>query len=136
MLLLGRLVLHVDLVLPFGFRSSGAIFNEFASLVRWIIINHYHIPDIVNYSDDFFAVLGKELNSAHTQLKTITQAFRDMNIPLDEDKIEGPTLALIYLGIKINSRHMTIEVPPEKMAEAISKLHKWKKRRTYTKRQL
>ena len=50
---------YVDLVLPFGLRSSGAIFNLFASLVKWILINHYNITDIVNYSDDFLKVCGK-----------------------------------------------------------------------------
>ena len=127
---------YVDLVLPFGLRSSGAIFNKFALLVRWIIINHYSITDIVNYSDDFFAVLAKEMGIARSQLAIIIQAFNDMKIPLAEDKIEGPDTSLIYLGIIINSLLMTIEVPKEKLSEATAKLYDWNTRRTCTKRQL
>ena len=127
---------YVDLVLPFGLRSSGAIFTQFASLVRWIIQNHYHIRDIVNYSDDFLAVLSKELGIAHSQLRTIIRAFQDMQIPLAEDKIEGPSTSLIYLGIIINSHLMTIEIPLEKLLEATANLHNWINRRTCTKRQL
>ena len=127
---------YVDLVLPFGLRSSGAIFNQFASLVRWIIETHYKIRDIVNYSDDFFAVLSKEMTIARTQLAQIIKAFNDMGIPLAEDKIEGPSLILIYLGIIINSLDMTIEVPDEKLTEAMANLTKWKNQRTCTKRQL
>ena len=81
---------YVDLVLPFGMRSSGAIFNQFASLVRWILTNHYHIPRIINYSDDFFAVLSKIFDIAKSELSTIIQAFKDLGIPLAEGKIEGP----------------------------------------------
>ena len=73
---------------------------------------------------------------AKTQLLTIIQAFRDLKIPLAEDKIEGPCLSLIYLGIMINSHRMTIEVPPEKFSEAMANLDKWHNRRTCTKRQL
>ena len=127
---------YVDLVLPFGLRSSGAIFNQFASLVRWIIQNHYHISSIVNYSDDFFAVLSKDFGLARSQLDTIILAFQDMQIPLADDKIEGPATSLVYLGIVINSISMTIEIPHEKLSEATANLHKWNDRRTCTKRQL
>ena len=127
---------YVDLVLPFGLRSSGAIFNHFASLVKWIIIHHYHINTILNYSDDFFGVLSTDILLAQTQLKTILQAFHDLQIPLAEDKIEGPVLSLIYLGIGINSTNMTIEVPHEKMDNAMALLLGWNNRRTCTKRQL
>ena len=123
-------------MLPFGLRSSGAIFNHFAGLVRWILIHHYHIINIVNYSDDFFAVLSKELNLAKSQLAIIIQAFNDLRIPLATDKIEGPVTSLIYLGIIINSLFMTIEVPEEKLTEATAKLYKWNDRRICTKREL
>ena len=127
---------YVDLVLPFGMRSSGAIFNQFASLVRWILTNQYHIPRIINYSDDFFAVLSKTFNIAKSELDTIIRAFKDLGIPLAEGKIEGPVTLLIYLGIIINSRHMTIEVPPKKLAAALDSLRQWARRRTCTKREL
>ena len=127
---------YVDLVLPFGLRSSGAIFNKFASLVRWIIIHHYQHSDIVNYSDDFFAVLDTQMAHAIAQLDNIIQAFQDLNIPLAEDKIEGPSTLLTYLGIVINSLRMTIEVPDEKLLETTISLNKWYKRRTCTKREL
>ena len=127
---------YVDLVLPFGMRSSGAIFNQFASLIRWIIINHYKIPRIINYSDDFFAVLAKDMKMASAQLRTIIQAFKDLGVPLASEKIEGPVTLLVYLGIVINSLNMTIEVPEDKLLAAMASLTKWVRRRTCTKRQL
>ena len=73
---------------------------------------------------------------AIAQLDNIIQAFQDLNIPLAEDKIEGPSTLLTYLGIVINSLRMTIEVPNEKLVETIHSLNKWYKRRTCTKREL
>ena len=127
---------YVDLVLPFGLRSSGAMFNKFASIILWVIKTHYHIYDIINYSDDFFAVLSKQMPIANNQLSKIIRAFQDLDLPLAEEKIEGPCTLLIYLGIVINSIPMTIEVPNEKLSSTMIALQKWKQRRTCTKRQL
>ena len=127
---------YVDLVLPFGLRSSGSIFNQFARLVRWIIQHHYHIPNIINYSDDFFAALSKNMTIAKQQLGTIISAFQDLAIPLATEKIEGPSLCIIFLGIIINSLLMTIEITEERYDDSLSLLNTWKLRRTCTKRQL
>ena len=127
---------YVDLVLPFGLRSSGSIFNQFAGLVKWILINHYKITDIVNYSDDFFKVCCKILLFAQSELQQVINAFHDLGIPLAEDKIEGPVLKLIFLGITINSRDMTIEVPQEKYIDSMDLLRRWQGKRTCTKREL
>jgi hypothetical protein len=127
---------YVDLVLPFGLRSSGSIFNQFAKLIRWIIQQHYNISDIINYSDDFFAVLSKHMSIAQQQLHTIISAFHDLGIPLAEEKIEGPSTSIIYLGITINSADMTIEITDERYHDTMTILNNWNHRRTCTKRQL
>lgn len=127
---------YVDLVLPFGLRSSGAIFNIFAKLVKWIIKHHYGIKNIINYSDDFFAVLGKIQAIARKKLDIIIRAFKDLDIPLAVEKIEGPATFMIFLGIGINSLLMTIEVTDDKYYDTIDLLLNWNDRRTCTKRQL
>ena len=94
---------YVDLVLPFGLRSSPAIFCHFADLIRWILDYCYKIPMVINYSDDFFQVSGLDFIKAKQELNTICQAFHDMDIPLALDKVFGPCHRLPYLGIVIDS---------------------------------
>ena len=48
-----RSMYHVDLALPFGLRSAQYIFNSVADLVEWILLNNYHIPDLLHYLDDY-----------------------------------------------------------------------------------
>ena len=127
---------YVDTVLPFGLRSSAGIFNQFARLVRWILQTHYHVDLVTNYSDDFFFVLSSDMTRAKEQLATIIQAFADLGIPLADDKVEGPALCLIYLGILINAEDMTMEVTPERLSNIISELKAWVYIGTCTKRQL
>ena len=55
---------YVDLVLPFGLRSSPAIFCQFADLVRWVLDVCYNVPMVINYSDDFLQVSGQDFTTA------------------------------------------------------------------------
>lgn len=48
-----RSMFYVDLALPFGLRSAPYIFNSVADLVEWILLNNYHLPDLLHYLDDF-----------------------------------------------------------------------------------
>ena len=127
---------YYDMVLPFGLRSSASIFNKFADLVRWIIINKYNSENVVNYSDDYLLVCSKILITAHQQLNVVIGAFHDLDIPLAEEKIMGPVHKLPYLGITLNSKDMTMEVTPERYAETMSLLPFWLARRTSTKTEL
>ena len=127
---------YVDLVLPFGMRSSAAIFSKFASLIRWIIKNKYGIDAIINYSDDFFLVSCPIMSVASRELTTVINAFNDMGIPLAPGKIEGPSTSLIYLGILINSILMLMQVPHEKFVDIMDILNNWGRRTTCTKREL
>ena len=79
-------------------------------------------------------MLAKELPIAQEQLAVILQL--DLEIPLADDKVEGPVLALVYLGIPINSMEMSVEVPNEKLTATMFLLTAWGSRRTCTKRQL
>ena len=127
----------VDLVLPFGLRSSPAIFCQFADLVRWVLDVCYKVPLVINYSDDFLQVSGHDQGVAQQELDTIKRAFGDMGIPLaGPEKIIGPCHRLPYLGIIIDSLSMTMEVTEEKYQECMSTLPKWLNKAKCTQTQL
>ena len=127
---------YVDMVLPFGLRSSASIFNRFADLVRWIIINKYDTENLVNYSDDYLLICSKIFRLAKQQLSVVLTAFHDLGIPLALDKIIGPVYILPYLGITLNSLDMTMEVTPERYCDTMNMLPSWLSRRTSTKTEL
>ena len=127
---------YVDLVLPFGLRSSPAIFCRFADLVKWVIINYYGIPMVINYSDDFFKVSCQDYDIAKDELRRICQAFKELGIPLALEKIFGPLHRIIYLGIIIDSIAMTMEVTEERYLAIMASFPKWLKRNKCTKTKL
>ena len=126
----------VDTVLPFGLRSSPAIFNQFADLVGWVIKTKYGIVTIIHYADDFFLVSGQNQNIAQQQLHTVCQAFQEMDIPLATEKIIGPVKKITYLGIEINSEDFTIEITEERYKEIMATLQQWLHKKSCTKQEL
>ena len=51
-----RDLFYVDLVLPFGSRSSPFIFNSVAEAVEWILANNYAICPLFHYLEDFWCL--------------------------------------------------------------------------------
>uniref|UniRef100_A0A7M5VDL9 Reverse transcriptase domain-containing protein n=1 Tax=Clytia hemisphaerica TaxID=252671 RepID=A0A7M5VDL9_9CNID len=88
----------VDTRLPFGLRSSPAIFNSFADAVHWILQNKYKLQDSTHYSDDFLFVYEPSLQKARLEVQTVLSAFQHLGIPTADDKTEGPACRLTYLG--------------------------------------
>ena len=126
----------VDTRLPFGLRSSPAIFNRFADAICWIIQHIYNIINLIHYSDDFFLVSPPFKKTALHEITTVKSAFQYLGVPLAEDKLEGPTTSITYLGIQIDSTEFTISIPNEKFHELMELLPSWYNRQKCTKKEL
>ena len=108
----------IDTVLPFGLRSSPGIFNQFADLVCWIMRFNFALRWLVHYSDDFLLVSCTNLELARKDLAQLVAAFKDLKIPLANDKILGPSCCMVYLGIEIDSVEQSISIPEGKYTES------------------
>lgn len=126
---------YVDLKLPFGGRSSASIFTSFADLVCWIL-NHKYGLVAIHYSDDFLLFTRAYQSLALRHLQTFKDAFSHLNIPIQEDKLVGPSTKITYLGIQIDTVTFTVSIPEDKVKEALEMMPKWCNRRTSTKREL
>ena len=126
---------YVDVVLPFGGRSSASIFTSFADLVCWVLNNKFHLI-VIHYSDDYLMFTRNDLMLAHENLRTLKKAFRYLNIPVASDKLVGPATQLPYLGIEINTMDFTVSIPLEKVNELMEQMPWWCGRRTCTLKEL
>ena len=126
----------IDTRLPFGLRSSPAIFNRFADAICWIIQNIYHIIDIVHYSDDFFLVSPPDIDIASNDVHIVKSAFSHLGVPLAIEKLVGPTTQITYLGISIDSEQFYIQIPDDKFDDLMLILPFWHKRKKCTKQEL
>ena len=118
-------------MLPFGLRSAPFIFNCLAEAIEWLA-RQRGIAPIHHYLDDFF-IAGPQCSQ---HLDTLTSLCELLNIPLTEDKREGPTTQLEYLGILLDSSSLEARLPPDKLQELKVTLPLWKERASFSKQEL
>ena len=126
---------YYDMVLPFGSRSSPCIFNSFADLLCWILIEVALIRLIIHYLDDYFWC-NKSFDECLHDLHNLVDVFAWLNVPLAPDKLVGPSKKLVFLGIEIDAELMIISLPEDKLSEIMSMLDFWSHRKKCTKREL
>ena len=123
----------VDTKLPFGLRSAPKIFNALADAFEWCI-EHQGVSNVAHYLDDFIT-FGPPLVCTRN-LKTIKKIAAELGIPLAEDKEEGPTTTLTFLGIKINTVEGTLSLPEDKVKRLQRELDSWNRKRCCRRREL
>ncbi|KAL0161246.1 hypothetical protein M9458_044971, partial [Cirrhinus mrigala] len=104
--------------LTFGCRSSPKIFDTLSEAICWILSNNYNIPYLIHLLDDFLIVSPPDsVPAAH--LLTIQKLFSELGIPLAQDKTEGPSTFIEFLGINLDSQKFLASLPKEKIDRTI-----------------
>ena len=75
-------------------------------------------------------------DECHLNLSLLIDICQHLGVPLAEEKIEGPTTSLVFLGILINSVRRELRLPPEKLDRLCCQLRGWLQRKRCTKREL
>uniref|UniRef100_A0A7M6DPV8 Reverse transcriptase domain-containing protein n=1 Tax=Clytia hemisphaerica TaxID=252671 RepID=A0A7M6DPV8_9CNID len=125
----------VDVCLPFGNRSSPCIFNSFADALQWILVHRFSLSALTHYLDDFFLCCPLR-DQAEYEMLLIQSVFGSIGVPVAEDKLEGPSQVLSYLGIEIDSVTFTIRLPANKLASLRDLVGSWIDKRKCVKRDL
>ena len=127
--------IFVDLRLPFGSRSSPAIFNAFADVLQWIFVTVGLVEFIIHYLDDYFLVnVSKE--SCQSDMDSVQRLCEFLGVPLAPDKVEGPSQVLVYLGIEVDTVLGVARLPNDKLLRAQDLVKRWGSKRKATKREL
>ena len=127
---------YVELRLPFGLRFSVFIFNNFADGIQCILTHNHLISSLIHYLDDYFTAVKANSLQCAANVEIICKMFKQLGIPVAEDKLEGPTTIIVYLGIVIGSIKQQIRLPLDKYNELSSLLEQWQKCKKCTKQQL
>ncbi|KAL0152549.1 hypothetical protein M9458_052272, partial [Cirrhinus mrigala] len=104
--------------LTFGCRSSPKIFDTLSEAICWILSNNYNIPYLIHLLDDFLIISPPDsVPAAH--LLTTQKLFSELGIPLAQDKTEGPSTSIEFLGINLDSQKFLASLPKEKIDRTI-----------------
>ena len=127
---------YVDLALPFGLRSAPQIFTKFADILQELLEKAGPVRYIQHYLDDFFIVGDSESDECQVALDNCFKVCKNLGVPLAEDKTEGPSTCITFLGFEIDSVAMELRLPVSKLEKIRAKIKFWESRRSGTKRTL
>ena len=127
--------IYVDAALPFGLRSAPKIFNALADALEWIV-RWNGVQDLWHYLDDFITCGQSGSQECKVNLQLLLDVCRHLGIPLAEEKMEGPTTCLTFLGIEIDTVAGELRLPREKLNRLQVALQEWLQKRRCTKREL
>ena len=127
--------IYVDAVLPFGLRSAPKIFNAVADALEWMV-RRQGVRDIWHYLDDYIVCGAPGLSDCADSLQMLIEMCRYLGIPLAEEKVEGPSTCLTFLGIEIDTVTEEVRLPSRKVGELGELLGGWLDRKRCTKREL
>ena len=124
-----------DVRLPFGSRSSPFIFNIFADALAWILIHKFGIHCLIHYLDDFF-LCASSFHECLRMVNVVLNVFRFLGVPVAEDKLEGPSQRIVFLGIQIDSASFSISLPNDKLSDLSVALRAWQNKKKCRKVEL
>ena len=126
---------YFDLPLPFGLRSSPALFNRLAEAIE-CICRHRGALDVVHYLDDFVTCGPSWSTSCADNKQLILTVCQELGVKVSPEKVEGPSSCLIVLGIEIDTVCWQMRLPEDKCREYLVELDEWSNRVRCTRRQL
>ena len=106
-----------DKRLVFGAVNGTLIFQRVSDGIRYILGQEG--IRICNYIDDTFASFEKE--GAKRKFERICGLIQALGLPLNKDKVQGPTTCMEIMGIEVDVVKRTLAIGEKKLQEIIHK---------------
>jgi hypothetical protein len=98
--------------ISFGIHPGPSLFEHFATAVE-AVIRSKGVPHCPHYLDDSIIISTPE--QAACDYATALGVFRELKIPLSEDKLAPPSPSIVFLGIEIDCPSMEMRIPEDKV---------------------
>ena len=112
---------YIDKCLPFGCSISCSHFEKFSTFLECYIRHTMASGMLIHYLDDFLGG-DKTLAGCAAAMDCFRECMSWLSVPLAEDKTEGPSEVLVFLGLELDSNNMVVRIPKEKITEVIQKI--------------
>ena len=130
-----RLGYFFDMFLPFGLRSSPALFLKFVSVLRYVIEQRKAHP-VWNYLDDFWTCGPEAKNTCAKNLNIMLQSCSDLGFKVNPAKTVQPTTNLLLLGIELDTQKQEASIDTARLSDTLALLNIWSSKTRCKKRQL
>ena len=100
--------------LPQGAGSSCFIFERIATAIHWILSHKYGMENVIHYLDDFL-FMHPTAQGCNDMLQTFHKICNDIGVPINQNKTEGPSSKITFLGIQLDSIANQATLPMDKV---------------------
>ena len=128
-------VVNLDTVLPFGLRSAPLLFTAVGDALQWVMSRRGTLW-LGHYIDDFLTMGKGGTHECATNLSIVQRTCRDLGMPVEPSKTEGPSTQITFLGMELDTEELVIRLPQEKLARLRACLASWRLRKHGKKRDL
>ena len=125
----------VDKCLPFGVIISCALFQRFANSLKHLIQYKIAMDSINNYLDDFLFIAATMIICKYL-IQQFLNMCEELGIPIALVKTEWVAIRVIFLGILLDGKFMTMVIPEEKRIHTIDMVRTFLDRKKATVREL
>ena len=125
----------LDGTLPFGLWSAPKVFTAVADAMLWIMTQH-GVQHAMHYLDDFLVLGPAGSDGCGVALAECLRLCQELGVAVAPHKTEGPSTAIAFLGIVIDTEKLVLRLPPEKIRHLRSQLADWKGKKSCRKRQV
>ena len=125
----------VDGALPFGLRSAPLLFTALGDAIQWVA-EAKGVSWLGHYIDDFVTVGEPNSGTCSENLDILKGVCKAAGMPLEEEKEEGPSTAITFLGLELDTVNLVVRLPEEKLKELRATLQSWRGMKSCRKREL
>ena len=104
-----------------GCSLSCATFEKFSTFLDWLVNSKVDRKLLCHYVDDFFTTGRAGCNQCQLVLDTLLQVCLHLNVPIAEEKTEGPSTTMCFVGLEIDSVEQLVRIPKSKVEEIVGK---------------
>ncbi len=105
---------YVDRTLPFGLRLAPLIFSALANALQWMM-EQRGASWVRHYVDDFVTVGPPASLACGHNMEIMQETCERAGMPIEPDKNEGPAQVITFLGLELDTNHLEIRLPGEKL---------------------
>ena len=118
---MGEWCYFIDLCLPFGSSISCSHFQRFSDAIKYLAKFRTGSNNISNYLDDFlFATYLRAV--CDQMINEFLKLCDQIGVPISHSKTEWTVSCIIFLGVLLDGRTMTLAIPIKKKDKAVNML--------------
>ena len=116
-------------------KSSCNIFESLSTALEWIAKYRLHTSSVIHILDDFLYI-GHSEAKCQVDLDNFLCVCRRIGVPIADEKIMGPTNALQFAGITLDTALMEARLSEDKLAKCRTQLADFCARKSVTLKEL